>query len=91
MLKSSFEPYTSIVSLDFHLLPENASLDNYVTVCQEYPILRWFCNSAVVAGVAIALNMVVDVFAAYTLARIEYPGKKATNMMVLCAQIVPCR
>lgn len=89
MLKSSFEPYTSIVSLDFHLLPENASLDNYVTVCQEYPILRWFCNSAVVAGVAIALNMVVDVFAAYTLARIEYPGKKATNMMVLCAQIVP--
>lgn len=89
MLKSSFEPYTSIVSLDFHLLPESAGLDNYVTVCREYPIIRWFLNSALVAVAAIILNMVVDVFAAYTLARIEYPGKKITSMLVLCAQIVP--
>lgn len=89
MLKSSFEPYTSIVSLDFHLLPESAGLDNYVTVCREYPIIRWFLNSALVAVAAIILNMVVDVFAAYTLARIEYPGKKITSILVLCAQIVP--
>ncbi len=89
MLKSSFEPYTSIVSLNFHLLPESASLDNYVNVCKDYPLIRWFVNSALVAVAAIILNMIVDVLAAYTLARLEYPGKKATNMLVLCAQIVP--
>lgn len=89
MLKSSFEPYTSIVSLNFHLLPESASLDNYVNVCKDYPLIRWFVNSVLVAVAAIILNMIVDVLAAYTLARLEYPGKKATNMLVLCAQIVP--
>ncbi|MDF2655912.1 MAG: carbohydrate transporter permease [Bacillota bacterium] len=89
MLKSSLEPYTSIVSLDFHMLPQNPSLNNYIDVCKNYPILRWFFNSSFVAATAIVINMVVDIFAAYTLARIEYPGKKATNTMVLCAQIVP--
>lgn len=89
MFKSSFEPYTAIVSLDFHLLPQQASLENYITVCRDYPLWRWFLNSGIVALAAITLNMVVDVFAAYALARIDYPGKKTINMLVLCAQIVP--
>jgi ABC-type glycerol-3-phosphate transport system permease component len=89
MFRSSFEPYTSIVSLDFHILPENGSLNNYIDLLSNYDFLKWFFNSVFVAIAAIAINVVIDVLAAYTLARMDYPGKKATNAMVLLAQIIP--
>ncbi len=89
MLKSSFEPYTSIVSLDFHLLPETPSFANYIDVCKNYHLLRWFGNSLIVAFFAIALNIVVDVLAAYALSRLEFPGKRIADMMVLGSQIIP--
>lgn len=89
MLKSAFEPYTSIVSLDFHLWPRPFTAENFVEVMTKHELPRWFWNSAVVAVAAIALNMVVDTLAAYALARLEYPGKKFSNTLVLCAQIIP--
>jgi ABC-type glycerol-3-phosphate transport system permease component len=89
MLRGSFEPYNSIVSLNFHLLPEKASFYNYYDVIVNYSLLAWFFNSVVVAVTAIAINIIVDVLAAYALARLNYRGKKATNMLVLFAQIVP--
>lgn len=89
MLKSSFEPYNSIVSVDFHLIPRPFTLENYKEVLTNYPLPRWFFNSTIVAVVAIALNLVVDTLAAYALARLKYPGKRASNMLVLCAQIIP--
>ena len=89
MLKSSFEPYTSIVSLDFHLLPEAPSIANYIDVCTNYHLLRWFGNSLIVAFFAIALNMIVDVLAAYALSRLEFQGKRIADMMVLSSQIIP--
>ncbi|HAX53035.1 carbohydrate ABC transporter permease [Muricomes intestini] len=89
MFKGSFESYNNIVSLQFHLLPKNASMYNYFDLLANYEFLRWFFNSVFVAIAAIAINIVIDVLAAYTLARMEYPGKKVTNAMVLFAQIIP--
>lgn len=89
MFKSSFESYNDIVSLRFNLMPQNASTYNYFDLLTNYDFIKWFFNSIFVATVAIAINMVIDVLAAYTLARLEYPGKKVTNAMVLFAQIIP--
>lgn len=89
MFKGSFEDYNSIVSLKFHLLPQHGSLFNYNDLLTNYDFLKWFFNSVFVAVAAIAINIVIDLLAAYTLARMEYPGKKITNAMVLFAQIIP--
>ena len=56
MFKGSFESYNSIVSLQFHLLPKNASMYNYFDLLANYEFLRWFFNSVFVAIAAIAIN-----------------------------------
>ena len=89
MLKSSLEPYSSIVSLDFHFLPNPFTIENYIEVMTQYELPRWFLNSVVVAVVAILLNLVVDTLSAYALQRLEYPGKKLMNVLVISAQIIP--
>ena len=64
MLRSSFEGYNDIVSLQYHLLPIEPSVHNYLDLLTNYQFLKWFVNSVIVAVAAIAINIVIDTLAA---------------------------
>lgn len=89
MVKSSFEPYASIVSVQLKLVPDTLYTDNYAQLFTKHPVLRWAWNSIFVSVVVIAGNLVFDTAAAYALSRLQFPGRKLLFLAVLATLIVP--
>jgi multiple sugar transport system permease protein len=66
------------------------TLDNYREVLfGTSSILPNLWSSVVVASCSTVLTMLIAVPAAYALARLRYPGKKATGFYVLATQMLP--
>jgi multiple sugar transport system permease protein len=55
----------------------------------EAPILRWLFNTAFITAVGTVLVVIVDILAAYSLARLNVPGKKMIMGMVFAALAIP--
>lgn len=74
------------------LLPKSWTLENYTSVLgadSDAPIMRWLFNTAIVTVLGTALVVFVDVLAAYSLARLNLPGKKIFLSMVVAALTIP--
>jgi ABC-type glycerol-3-phosphate transport system permease component len=65
------------------------TLAAYGRVLFESNVPRYFLNSAIIAAGSTALTLVLAVFAAYGFARFEFAGKRACQLLVLAAQLLP--
>ena len=74
------------------LFPKDWTLENYRSILSstsEAPIIRWLLNTGLVTIIGTALVVFVDVIAAYSLARLDLPGKKIFLFLVVGALTVP--
>ncbi|MCM3733881.1 carbohydrate ABC transporter permease [Fictibacillus nanhaiensis] len=74
------------------ILPSAWTMENYLSVfssVSEAPILRWLFNTAFITAVGTVLVVIVDILAAYSLARLKVPGKKMIMGMVFAALAIP--
>ncbi|TWT25877.1 carbohydrate ABC transporter permease [Planomicrobium sp. CPCC 101110] len=74
------------------LLPKSWTAENYGSIFgigAEVPVLRWLFNTGLVTIAGTALVVFVDVLAAYSLARLNLPGKKFFLSIVVAALTVP--
>lgn len=55
----------------------------------EFPILRWFSNSLIVASVSATLILVLSSLAAYALSRFSFRGRVLTLNSLLIVQLFP--
>ncbi|WP_059104324.1 carbohydrate ABC transporter permease [Shouchella shacheensis] len=86
---SSFKPLSEIVG-GFSFFPNEWTLDNYRYIVETQPLfLRWLLNSVVIAVSATVLNLLFNSMAGYALARLSFPGKKATFLIVLAVLMIP--
>jgi multiple sugar transport system permease protein len=65
------------------------TLWNYRYVFDNAPVLRWYGNTAFVTFGVIVGAVVVNTLAGYALARIRYPGRTVTFLVVLAILMVP--
>lgn len=75
-----------------NLLPEAWTIENYVSVISDStnsPIFRWMGNTAVITVIATALVIVIDCLAAYSLARLNLPGKRLIIKLVILIMSIP--
>ncbi|MCM3717739.1 carbohydrate ABC transporter permease [Fictibacillus phosphorivorans] len=75
-----------------NILPSAWTMENYVSVfssVSEAPIFRWLFNTALITAVGTFLVVMIDVLAAYSLARLNVPGKKVILGMVFAALAIP--
>lgn len=70
-------------------IPKHLSFINYRYVLQAYPFIRWLLNSLGVAAVVTALKLAIDSLAAYSLARLDFRGKRLLWVVMLGALLVP--
>jgi multiple sugar transport system permease protein len=95
MVLTSLKPESQIVTLPPRIMPDELSdftLLNYIkifTVPRGVDLIRSFLNSLVVASVGTALVLVVDVLAAYALARMRFPGRDVLFFLIVASLIVP--
>lgn len=74
------------------LLPRDWSLENYRNLLLESsdtPILRWLLNTAIVTVIGTILVVLIDVLAAYALARLQLPFKRAAFGIIIMSMVVP--
>jgi multiple sugar transport system permease protein len=74
------------------LLPHTWTLGNYRSLTQmsdDAPIFRWILNTGIVTVLGTLLVVIVDVLAAYSLARLQFRGKKIILSTVIVSLTIP--
>ncbi|MGG3467577.1 carbohydrate ABC transporter permease [Neobacillus pocheonensis] len=74
------------------ILPSQWTLENYTSIfssVSDAPIFRWLFNTAFITVIGTIIVVIVDILAAYALARLSVPGKKVILGMIFLALAVP--
>jgi len=74
------------------ILPQVWTLEDYTGIFSsvtEAPIFRWLFNTTFITAIGTIIVVVVDILAAYSLARLNVPGKKVILGMIFAALAVP--
>lgn len=71
-------------------IPKEFTFDNYKQIfIREELFTRWLFNSAFIAVVGTALNLIFNSMAGYALARLSFPGKKPLFIIILAVLMIP--
>lgn len=79
----------SIISTEFHILPQTCTLENYATILFERPFGNWFKNSAILSILTVVATMFVAVPCAYIFSRGRFCGRKRTLDLLLILNAFP--
>lgn len=88
MLRTSLTPPEAIFKGDLLVLP-GFSLENYIRVFNDVPILRYYFNGIVVVVAIFIGQVAICLPAAYALARLRFAGHAASLWLVIAAMMVP--
>ncbi|MEM7759106.1 MAG: carbohydrate ABC transporter permease [Cyanobacteria bacterium P01_A01_bin.40] len=90
LLGTSFKsPTEDIFTFPPQILPSQPTFDNFVTVWNTYPFGLYLYNSAIVALLAVGLNLLLCALAAYPLARLDFKGREFIFALVLATIMIP--
>jgi multiple sugar transport system permease protein len=91
MLATSFKTDADAVSAHPSWLPHPLTLEGYRTILEasDAPVLRWFVNSLLAASAHALLVVATSALAAYALARLDFPGKRALTALVIGTLFIP--
>jgi putative chitobiose transport system permease protein len=82
-------PAENIFQFPPQFIPEQPTIQNFVQVWQTNPFGRYLCNSAVVASLTVALNLLFCSLAAYPLARLEFRGRDFIFTLIVSTILIP--
>lgn len=71
------------------IIPTDFSFANYIDVWHKVNFMGYFWNSMIVAGLTVALNLILSSLAAYPLARMQFKGKKIVFFSILATIMIP--
>lgn len=89
MLSTSFKPRSLVLGNPTQLIPEDATLDNYIQVLGVDNFGRYFLNSAVVAIVSTILIVALSSMMAYGFTRLDFPGRKILFGLIIVGLTIP--
>ncbi len=80
---------TTATLTDGNFLPRQWSLDSYRQIFQTDQFVRSLINSIGIAVISTAIAVVLAILAAYAIARLDFPGKKALVAAALLTAMFP--
>ena len=89
MLSLSMKPPSDIVSGEPQFLPTTWTFDNFTEVFSQSLFTRALINSIGIALIATLFAVVVAMFAAYAIARLEFRGKRLLLSLALAIAMFP--
>lgn len=84
--------YNSLLPLDKVnkiVSPSYFTFQNYVDLFTGYPIVTWFKNTVIVAVMTLAFQLLTALTAGYALAKLRFPGKDISFLIVLITLMIP--
>jgi ABC-type glycerol-3-phosphate transport system permease component len=89
MATSSLKPASELFAHGMTMLPVDWTLENYRNVWLNTDFPAYFLNSFKVAAISTFLSVVVSMYAAYAVARIQFRGRYAYGLLLLVTQMFP--
>jgi multiple sugar transport system permease protein len=89
MLSSALKQEAQIFVFPPQWIPRPIVWQNLVRAWHEIPMGRYYMNSALIAGLAVAGQVLVSTMAAYVFARLDFPGKDLIFMGFLATMMIP--
>jgi multiple sugar transport system permease protein len=89
MVSTSLKHSNEVMTLNIEWLPPHPTLENYIRIFAEYPVLRWGLNSVIVAVASTALSVFSGALAGYALARLRFPGRDLLFGLFVASLMVP--
>ncbi len=89
MLLTSFKTFEDATRIPLRILPEKWILTNYREILGVFPVLKWFINSFLSVAVSIIGQVFLGSLAAYSFARLRFPGKEVLFMLCLSIMMIP--
>ena len=89
MALSSFKPSVELFKMPPAIFPKDWSLVWYRDAFSNDEVVRYFINSLIISGATMLVDVIFGTFAAYSLIRFEYTGRRAIMMGVLAAYCIP--
>ena len=86
---SSFTPYGDIFKQPISYIPENPTIDNYISVFTELPYLTLLRNSLLATISTAIASVIFSLFAAFAFSRINFPLKNFLFLTMLATMILP--
>jgi multiple sugar transport system permease protein len=89
MVSGSFKTQSEILSGEFSLLPNDATLQNFRDLFTKFPFGQYFTNSVVVAVAIVLGNLLFCSMLAYALTKLDFYGRKVLFGLVMTMLMVP--
>lgn len=96
MVSTSFKSLGEILINVLNPVPKSPTLEGWIKLGQELPIITWLRNSILVSTIGTGINLFLVSLAAYAFARLEFPGRNilygfivSTLMLPLAVYLVP--
>ncbi len=88
-IATSLKPAGEILGSSLRLVPEHATIQNYLDVFRQVPFARYFVNSTVLAVGGAITNLFFGGLAGYALAKLRFPGRGAVFATFLASMMIP--
>ena len=89
---TSFKSEMEVKDMNFHLIPNQWTLDNYryvLTNTGNTPLVKWLFNSLVISSLTAVGVIIIVSLAAYGYSRINWKGRETMFYLVLALSFLP--
>ncbi len=89
MVVTALKPFEEWLNPNW--IPVNPTLENFSSIFNDktLPVVNWFINSLLIAGLFTAFILIIDSLAGYAYARLEFPGKNLLFGLMLATLVMP--
>ncbi|MBT2531213.1 carbohydrate ABC transporter permease [Arthrobacter sp. ISL-48] len=88
VVSTSLKPLKDVAGL-FQWIPRQITASPYLDIWTTVPLAKYFQNSLIITVCATLCSVTVAVLAAYSIARLQFKGKRAFSLTVLSTQMFP--
>jgi N,N'-diacetylchitobiose transport system permease protein len=89
VLNTAFKPADEVLRFEPTFIPENPTLDNFVSAFKAPLFLQDLLNGLIMTALAVVGALIVGFLAALAIARFKFYGRHGIILVVLAVQLVP--
>ena len=89
MISTSFKDLAQVFESTLNPLPWPATLDNYITVLKDFPLMRYVWNTFLIAAVVTLFKATTSVLAAFAFVYYDFKYKEAVFNSMLLTFFIP--
>ncbi|ODR80365.1 ABC transporter permease [Haladaptatus sp. W1] len=89
MLSTSLKPEQFAFSRQPYWIPPEFTFKWYTIILREAPMVQWMMNTLIIAGTTTLLVVILDSMIAFSLTKLDWPGKRIIFTVIIASFMVP--